>query len=367
MDKLENCYKQNINVTKSVDNSFISQHSVENTMKYRITLKIVATLICLFMSSQAQAGPKYLFKIATLAPAGSVWIEQFEKFSAQILEDTGGEVGFRIYPGGVMGDDQAMLRKMRVGQLHGGGFTMTGVSLKVPDFRVMGIPLLFESYKEVDFVRKGLMPEFVKQFREQGLEFVAMTEVGFIYAMSTKPVNNYAMFKDTKNWSPTGDPISEAFMKSLGITPIALTIPDVLSSLQSGLIETVYNSYYGSIIMQWFTKAKYIVDFPYGYAYGVFAISSKKFNKLPQSHKDAINKAASTYFPILLAETRKSNEESHKVLAERGNKFLTLDDDTIAILKEKRDLSMDQVIPSAVSSEIYQHTIELINEYRGQK
>jgi TRAP-type C4-dicarboxylate transport system substrate-binding protein len=336
-------------------------------MKRRFAFTLLSTLIVLFCTSPLQAKPKYLFKVATLAPGGSVWIEQFKKFSAKISEDTGGEVGLRIYPGGVMGDDQAMLRKMRVGQLHGGGFTMTGVSLLVPDFRVMGIPLLLESYEEVDFVRKGLMPEFTKQFREKGLEFVAMTEVGFIYAMSTKPVNNYVMFKNTKNWSPTGDPISEGFMKSLGITPISLTIPDVLSSLQSGLVETVYNSFYGSIIMQWFTKANYIVDFPYGYAYGVFALSSKKFNKLPPEHQAAIRAAADTYFPILLAETRKSNEESRKVLAERGNEFLTLDDETIGILKEKRDLAMDKLIPGAVSEKIYKQTTQLIEEYRGQK
>ena len=336
-------------------------------MKRRVALTLLIALICLCCTSPLQAKPKYLFKVATLAPAGSVWVEQFEKFSAKILEDTDGEVGFRIYPGGVMGDDQAMLRKMRVGQLHGGGFTMTGVSLQVPDFRVMGIPFLFESYDEVDFVRKGLMPEFTKQFRDKGLEFIAMTEVGFIYAMSTKPVNNYDMFKGTKNWSPTGDPISEGFMKSLGITPTSLTIPDVLSSLQSGLVETVYNSFYGSIIMQWFTKAHYVVDFPYGYAYGVFALSSKQFDKLPAAHQKAIYNAADTYFPILLAETRKSNEESHRVLAERGNEFLTLDDETIKILKEKRDVAMEKMIPGAVSNEIYQRTLELVDEYRGQK
>lgn len=336
-------------------------------MNRRTTIILLTCLFYLFCCSPLQAKTKYLFKIATLAPAGSIWVEQFELFSAKILHDTGGEVRFRIYAGGVMGDDQAMLRKMRVGQLHGGGFTMTGISLRVPDFRVMGIPLLFESYNEVDYVRKGLLPEFKNQFRKHGLEFVAMTEVGFIYPMSTKPISNYLMFKETKNWCPSGDPISETFMKSLGITPISLTIPDVLSSLQSGLVETVYNSFYGSIIMQWFTKAHYIVDFPYGYAYGVFALSSKKFNALPAEHQEAINKAAEIYFPILLAETRKSNEESYRVLADRGNEFQKLDAETIKILKDKRDLAMTKMIPGAVSEKIYKRTVELLDEYRNQK
>ena len=80
-------------------------------MKRRFVFPLLSALIILFCTSPLQAKPKYLFKVATLAPSGSVWIEQFKKFSANILEDTGGEVGFRIYPGGVMGDDQGHAEK----------------------------------------------------------------------------------------------------------------------------------------------------------------------------------------------------------------------------------------------------------------
>ncbi len=107
-----------------------------------------------------------------------------------------------------MGDDQAMYRKMRVGQLHGGGFTMTGIGKIVPDFRVIGVPFLFNSYAEIDYVVQGLLPTFIKRFREQKLELISMTEVGFIYAMSTKPVATISALKDSTNWIPSGDPVS---------------------------------------------------------------------------------------------------------------------------------------------------------------
>ena len=116
----------------------------------------------------AQAKAKHLFKIASLAPDGSIWVTKFEDFTKEVSEKTGGEVGFRVYPGGVMGDDMAMYRKMRVGQLQGGGFTMTGMASVVPDFTVMSVPFLFNSYAETDAVRTSLMPDFKEEFEKKG-------------------------------------------------------------------------------------------------------------------------------------------------------------------------------------------------------
>ncbi len=325
----------------------------------------LAILFLLFFScTWLHAAPKYLFKIASLAPAGSVWIEQFENFAKDVGERTGGEVGFRVYPGGVMGDDQSMYRKMRVGQLHGGGFTMTGMASIVPDFRVLAIPFLFDSYKEVDSVTAGMLPTFRERFREQGLEFIAMTEVGFIYAMSTQPISTLENLRSSKNWSPSGDPVSETFLSVLGISPVQLSIPDVLTSLQSGLVETVYNSFYGSIVLQWFTKARYIIDTPYGYAYGVFALNGAKFAKLSETHQKAIHEAAQTHFPILLTKTRESNIESRRVLEERGSEFLKVDQETIQLLRDKSVEAVDLLVPDSLSKGIYDQVIGLRKDFR---
>jgi len=332
----------------------------------RFATLITLLLFFCFDAPLIQAAPKHLFKVASLAPAGSVWIQQFENFAREVEEKTGGEVGFRVYPGGVMGDDQAMFRKMRVGQLHGGGFTMTGISTVVPDFRIMAIPFLFESYEEVDFVKEGLLPIFEERFREKDLELIALTEVGFIYAMSTKSISTLPELQKSKNWSPTGDPISESYLTILGITPVQLAIPDVLSSLQSGLIETVYNSLYGSIVLQWFTKARYVVDVPYGYAYGVFALDRKKFASLPEAHQQAIDAAAARHFPVLLQKTRESNEESRRVMAERGTEFLKIDKQTVLLLQEKRDEAVQTLIPDSLSKEIYDRTSGLLKEFRSK-
>jgi len=345
-------------------NESIPFRSSGETMRHVIFLVFTALFILLINSNGAQAKAKYLFKIGSIAPSGSIWAQQFDKFTAEIKNKTHGEVGFRIYPGGVMGDDQAMYRKMRVGQLQGGGFTMTGIGKIVPDFRVMSIPFLFNSYAEVDYVLQGLLPSLIKQFQEKKLEILSLSEVGFIYTMSTKPVNSIAALQDSTNWIPSGDPVAKALFKALDISPIQLSIPDVLSSLQSGLVDTVYNSFYGSIILQWFTKARYITDMPYGYAYGVFLLDGRAFDKLPGKYKELIHTTAAKHFSILLEKTRTSNLESRQVLINRGVEFIKPDPATVRQLKESRDLSIKTLKKNAFSPEIYQQTIQLLEKFR---
>ncbi len=318
-------------------------------------------------ASPALSAPKYFFKVATIAPAGSVWITEFEKFTKEVSEKTGGEVGFRIYPGGVMGDDQAMLRKIRVGQLQGGGFTMSGIAQLVPEYPVMSIPFLFKSYEETDVVKAALKDDFVEVFKKKGLEFLAYNEVGFVYAMSTSPLHTLDDLKQSKSWTPSGDPLTEAFMMNLGITPIQLTIPDVLSSLQTGLVNTVFNSLYGSIVLQWYTKANYITTMPYGYAYGVFVLDRKAFSKLPDNYKTIIKECSDKYFAIIEKETRQSNKDSRKVLEEQGVSFVEPDPSVFPVMEETREKTVKQSIGKSFSKEIYEKTIKILDDYRNKQ
>lgn len=315
----------------------------------------------------AQARPKHLFKVASLAPEGSVWIKRFREFAGEVDKASNGEVGFKIYPGGVMGDDRAMFRKMKVGQLHGGGFTMTGIGPIVADFRVMSIPFLFCSYDEVDFVRKGLTPHFQRVFAEKGLELVALTEVGFVYTMSTMPISTLEELRSGSAWTPDNDPVSSAFLETLGVSPTPLAIPDVLTSLQTGLVDTVFNSLYGSIVLQWFTKTKYIIDTPFGYAYGAFLLDRKTFHKLPEKHAKLIRGAAEKHFGTLLADTRKSNDEAQEVLQNNGVSFVTPSAESVSKLQDVQDRAVERIKGSAFSAQVYDEAMRLLGDYRGQQ
>ncbi len=332
-----------------------------------IRLRGVQLFIILLVLSCVQvcfAAPKYLFKVASVAPDGSVWAQRFRDFVKEVETKSNGDIGFRVYLGGSMGDDRAMYRKMQVGQLHGGGFTMTGIGAVVPDFRVMGIPFLFRSYDEVDRVHKGLEPSFKKSFAEKGLEFLAFTEVGFVYTMSTSPITNMAQLQGGKCWIPEDDPVSSEFFAAIGVSPIPLTIPDVLTSLQTGMIDTVFNGLYGSIVLQWFTKAKFVTDVPFGYAYGAFLVDQKKFASMPPHYGDMVREAAARHFKGLLDDTRKSNLDSVAVLKDNGVVFVKPTPEALVELVIKRDEAVILMKGKAFSEGIYEETIRILKENR---
>lgn len=327
---------------------------------------MLALVLLLFSPANSRAaGAKYLFKIGSLAPEGSVWASRFADFTREVSQKTNGEVAFKVYAGGVMGDDRAMYRKMRIGQLQGGGFTMTGISEVVSDFRILSIPFLFKSYDEVDRVIAGLFPTFQKEFNDNGLELLAMSEVGFVYTMSTGPVTSIAKLRQSKSWAPENDPVSQAFLKTIGITPIPLTIPDVLSSLQTGLIDTVYNSLYGTIVMQWFTRTNYITDVPFGYAYGGLVFSKNAFDKLPPAHAAVCRDLARKHFAGLLADTRKSNDDALATLKKNGVKLVSFPEGDLAELRKYRDQTVQGISGKAFSKEMYDETMQLLAQVRN--
>ncbi len=322
--------------------------------------------LILLVSSPVLAGPKYIFKVATLAPEGSIWTERFHEFADEVRKESGGEVGFKIYPGGVMGDDRAMYRKMRVGQLQGGGFTMTGIGKIVPDFRIMGMPFLFKSYEEADYVREQLTGSFEKSFQNKKLELIAFTEVGFVYTMSTQPIGSLADLKESKAWVPSRDPVSSAYLETIGLTPIQLSIPDVLTSLQTGMVNTVFNSLYGSLVLQWFTKARYITDIPFGYAYGAFLLDAKAFARLPAKHAQLVKNSAGKHFSQMLQDTRKSNKEALQVLQDNGVVLVKITPEERQKLQGLRDEAVQRIKNKSFSAEIFAATMKHLQEFRSK-
>ncbi len=311
--------------------------------------------------------PKNLFKVASLAPEGSIWAKRFNEFSQEVRDETKGEVGFRSYPGGVMGDDRAMFRKLKIGQLQGGGFTMTGIGDVVPDFRVMGIPFLLDSYDEVDRVLTHLWPRLQAAFAEKDLVLLAVSEVGFLYAMSIVPLATVDDFRKSKCWAPEGDPIGMAYLEMIGVTPIQLAIPDVLTALQTGLVDTVFNGFYGSIVLQWFTRIKYITNIPFAYTYGAIVLDKRSFSRLSPEGAAVVLKSAKKYFGMLVQDTRKSNEEALTALQKQGITLVPATEEAALTFKAQRDKTVAKIIGNAFSREIYEDAMAVLENDRGRK
>jgi len=183
--------------------------------------------------------------------------------------------------------------------------------------------------------------------------------------MSQNPITTLNQLKKSKAWAPEGDPISTTLLETVGLTPIPLSIPDVLTSLQTGLINTAFNSFYGSIVMQWFTRISYITDIPFVYAYGAFLLDKKTFSRLPANYAQMMHSVAKKHFGKLLTDTRQSNNEALQVLQDNDISLVKLTPESRTELMNYREMTIEKLVGDAFSRDIYEEAVKHLEKFRG--
>lgn len=263
-------------------------------------------------------GQEHTIKFATLAPEGSAGMIVMREYDEAVRKESGGRLGFKIYPGAIQGDEINVLRKIRLGQLQSAGVTGNGLTTIAPEVRILDGPFLFHSYAEADEVVRVYDKEFRAALEKGGYVLLGWTEVGFVYVFTNTPVRVPEDMRRVKMWTWQGDPIAEAAFKALSVDPIPLSITDVPTSLQTGLIDGVYTSPLYLIALQWFTRVKYMLDQPLADVSGAAIISKKVFDTLPPDLQEILLRNGKKYMRKLTELTREENAKSIQTLKERG-------------------------------------------------
>lgn len=286
-------------------------------------MRLLSTLLL----SLALAGPAaaQTLKIATLAPDGSAWMRELRAAAAEVKQGTGGRVEVKFFPGGVMGNDAVVLRKMRLGQLQGGVLTASELSLVYPDAPVYSLPFLFKSWEEVDRVRPTVDPLLAKGFQQHGLRMLGVSGVGFAYIMGDKPLRSQADMAGIKLWVPQNDEIAIRTFKLGGVSPIPLPIGDVFTSLQTGMIDTVANTPSGAIALQWHGKIKAMVDLPLSFVIGYLVVDEKAWARLSPADQAVLAKAFASAAERMDANVRRDDVSALAAMKKQGLVLTTLE------------------------------------------
>jgi TRAP-type C4-dicarboxylate transport system substrate-binding protein len=269
------------------------------------------------VSAQAAA----TIKIATIAPDGTAWMKEMRAAGDTVKTKTDGRVEIKFYPGGVMGDDATVLRKIKIGQLQGGAFTGGEASILTKDAQVYSLPFTFRSEADIDKVRAKLDPLLKQAFAKAGYELLGISGGGFAYLMSTRDIHTRDDLKTAKVWVPLGDKIAEMAFKAGGVTPIPLALADVYTSLQTGLIDTAANTTSGAIAFQWHTKIKHVVDLPLSYVVGLLVVDKKPFDALSPEDQKTVESEFGAGFARLDQSNRADNTAAREALKQAGVAF----------------------------------------------
>lgn len=291
-------------------------------MRHHITLAALA-VVALSIAASATAATE--FKIATLAPDGSFWMQAVRAGGEQIEQRTGGRVSFRFYPGGSMGTEQSVLRKMRIGQLHGGALLAGTLADVAPDLQVYALPLTFRTYDQVDRVRRKFDARLEHELENAGFVSFGFIEGGFAYLMSTKPIRSIGDLKGQKAWIPEGDVIGTAILEAAGLSPVPLSLSDVLTGLQTGLIDVVAGPPVGAVALQWFTRVRHMTEVPIIYTYGSLVISSRAWQRLSDADQAVVREVMGEVTDRLDARAREDNRGAREALLHQGVEVVAFD------------------------------------------
>lgn len=329
-------------------------------------VRALALIAPLVAASAAYADPMYTLKFATLTPQGTEPMNIMEQWGRTVEARSNGRLVFRFYPGGIQGDEPEVLKKMRFGQIQGGGFTGYGIGRIYSPARILEFPFLFRNHEEVDTVRAKYMPEFERGFQKRGYELLGWSEVGNIHFFSREPIRSLKDLEERRIWLWQGDPLSQSWFDAADLSPISLSITDVYTSLSTGMIDTVYATPLVAMALQWYTKTRYMTNVSMANGIGALIVSRRFFDRLPSDLQALLRETGRETGEKLTAVTRNDNRKSLTLLRKEGLDFVLNPDDVdtheVQELSEKAAARLAR--RSYIPKPLFDQTRELLREIR---
>ena len=311
------------------------------------------------------APPETELKLATLAPENSSLTRIFEEMHLDVNRETGGKVGFKLFAGAVMGDEEDVLRKLRAGVIHGAALTAPALTDINPDLRAFLIPFMFNDTREVDYVLERMDKTLKRKFEEKGYVVLGWPELGFLYFMSSSPVAAIEDLKGRRVWAKANAPMSQALIDRIGVSTVAIGVPDVLMGLQTRLVDVVYNSPYYALATQWHTQVKYITDLPLTYIGGALIVNGKAFGAIPGPLQGKVREVCSRHVKRLVDRTRKDNDEAMELILKRGVQRVRPTPEQVHAFKALSDAAMKDLGPGQLPPEATETVRKLLAEVRS--
>jgi len=337
----------------------------------------IKTIVWRAASSAAQASDPILFKIGSLAPPGTPWLNVPETTVLPEIEKlTGGKFLFKIYGGGVMGEDTDVLRKMGEGQLDSCGCTALGVLEASPEASVLLLPGLFKNYDEVDYICKKFRKWLDQSFEKNGYILAGLIDTGYYYWFSINKVTSLEDIKELNTLSWFGS-IESTFYQELGIAATPVAVPDTVSALSTGKGNVNMAPAAWMLGMQAYQYSNYYLKPPILYSPGAILISTKTVDKL-QKQLELSETYAKNILELLVAEVnalepewnnqiRRYEEKSLKAFETKcGMKAVTFSPEDQQAIKRAGKAVQQKLAGSVFPKRLIDDIQKALTEYRAQ-
>ncbi|MBI9075933.1 MAG: TRAP transporter substrate-binding protein DctP [Desulfatibacillum sp.] len=306
------------------------------------------------------ASPQHVWKFGTLAPDGTSWALPIKRVLFPLIQkETDGLVKVKVYWGGSMGDDEDILRKIRIGQLDGAGFSAQGATLAAPEMSVLELPFLFNDYNEVDIIKYSMFPAFDKIMEERGFFLIAWVDQDFDQIYSNgRPVATLEDFAKLKFGSWYG-PVEERFLQEFGANLIQVNVPEFATNVRQGVVDASIGPAMWIVGAQLYSKVEYVNPIKIRYSPGVILCRKELWEAYPEleQYKQRLLELRVPLSEAYCTIVRTDNQKALKAMIQYGVKPVHTDSESMAQMraiseKLRNKLAQEEMYPQELLDEI---------------
>ncbi|MEW5848365.1 MAG: TRAP transporter substrate-binding protein DctP [Myxococcota bacterium] len=304
-------------------------------------------------------------KMGTVAPEGSPWHRLLQETGEEWSRISGGKASLRIYAGGVLGDELDMVKKLRIGQLHAVALSGAGLEHLEPATACLQLPLMFNSYAELDAVRARIAPMLEERLAKNGYVVLNWGDAGWVHFFSKTPARLPDDVRRMKLFTNTGDPRTLELYKAAGFRPVPLAVTDMLTALQTGMIDAYDVPPLLALLNQWFALADNMIDLKWAPLIGATVITRKVWEKFPEDQRPRMLAAAQAAGDRFRERIRNMNDEAIEAMRKRGLKVHELTAQERAVWQREAEAVYPKLRDKTCPAEFFDDVLRLRNEVRA--
>lgn len=297
-------------------------------------LLLLAALLLWSSGSAVAAGPK-IVKMATVGPEQFSLMKILKNKLREVETKANGEVAFKLYAGGTMGDEPEIVEKLKAGEIEAAVLTSAGSNLLFPEIAAMAAPFLVRTPDDVARVRDGLRDDLADLARSRGLELVAWTDVGFGMLFSRYPIRSPEDLKKQRMWAMDGTFVDEDYVRSLGASPVTASLLQVRGLLEAGKLDAVFNTPLGCAVLGWHEGVKYALNYPAGYLLVLVLARADHFSAMSPAVRELIFVTVRETEPLMNSGFAKDNASALIALRKRGVELVEPTPETAKYFEER--------------------------------
>jgi TRAP-type C4-dicarboxylate transport system substrate-binding protein len=306
-------------------------------------------------------------KLATLAPEGSAWYDILKNMSDEWKKETNGEVVLKIYPGGVAGDESDIVKKIRIGQLQAGALSGVGLSDIASEVQAMQMPMMIQSYEELDYIFEKVGPKLEDRIGTKGFKVLNWGDVGWVKFFAQKKVIYPDDLKDQSLFVWGGDTNVVAAWKDAGFRVVPLAPTDIMTSLQTKMINAFSTTPLSAASFQWFGLAKNMTDIKWACLIGGTVVDKKAWEKIPEEQRKKLEASSRKIGDKLKADIRGLEDEATAVMVKNGLIIHNVPEDALRSWEEKSRAAYPRILNTPELKEMYEEVKKYHEEYLKRK